>query len=472
MNKIFAKTKYYLFIFPVIFVLIVAVPHLSLPFFWDEAWSYFPAVYKMYETGPGLLPGALPLWVAKGHPLFFFFIHSLWMRIFGTTVTAIHILSLLISVGTLMATYFLVKKHANREAAFISVLLLSVQSLFLAQATMVLPEMLLTLLLLISTGSYLSGRYGGFALAASLMVMTKETSIVFICGFLFMHLLVYIKSQKELRKYIRESILISIPLLVYALFLLLHKIKFGSFLFQEHTAYIELSLNSVLRKLQIATGMIFTRYGRNVVLAATLTALFILLYRKKKPESSNLLILILIQTIFFLLFSAINFYTQRYMLSLMTLFMVAASVLMVQVQFNRRWLNVLTIMLVASIPLYYSFTKKTNSDSDLGYVEVVEVHQKMVHYCEEQGWYDKPISASFNLIFCLKDPHLGYVSTQEGFSNVMNLQKFRDAKIIVNECTSSVAKAQLDSINNRNKLVKEFQQEHAWGKIYTSLPVK
>ena len=141
------KLGNYIFIIPLLFVLVVKIPHLSLPYFWDEAWSYFTAVHKMYESGPGMLPGDLPLRIAKGHPLFFFFIHSLWMRIFGTSVTGIHILSLIISLSTLLTTYFLVKKHVNQNAALLAITLLSVQSLFLAQATMVLPEMLLTLLL-------------------------------------------------------------------------------------------------------------------------------------------------------------------------------------------------------------------------------------------------------------------------------------------------------------------------------------
>ena len=52
-------------IIPIGLLLIIQIPNLSLPYFWDEAWSYFPAIYKMYEIGPGLLPGDLPLWDAK-----------------------------------------------------------------------------------------------------------------------------------------------------------------------------------------------------------------------------------------------------------------------------------------------------------------------------------------------------------------------------------------------------------------------
>ncbi|MCG6186596.1 ArnT family glycosyltransferase [Maribellus maritimus] len=470
-NKI-KKIENWLFTIPLLFVAIVKFPHLSLPYFWDEAWSYFPAVYKMYETGPGLLPGALPLWDAKGHPLFFFFLSSSWMQLVGTSVFGVHVLPFLISLATLTALFFVVKKHTNLWAANIAVLLFSVQSLFLAQVTMLLPEMLITLLLLLAINSYLNQKYLAFAIWSSIMVLTKETSIVFVGGFLLYHLAVYLKPGKESRKYILESLLILLPILVYGSFLILHKKEFGSFFFQEHTGYIQLSFASIMNKLKIATGIIFTRYGRNIILLAVVVALVYLLLKKKKLKNKNLLGLLVFQTVIFLLFSALNFYTQRYMLVLLALFVIIAGVLLEQVRFKKMIVNGSILALIIAVPLFYTFTKKSSADSDLGYVQVVKVHQEMVKYCEEQAWQDEPIAASFNLIFCLRNPHLGYVSNGKGFSNVVNLDKFKDAGIFINECTSYGAESQLDSIKSENKMVKEFRLKHAWGEIYTNQTVK
>ncbi|MCD6355123.1 MAG: glycosyltransferase family 39 protein, partial [Prolixibacteraceae bacterium] len=421
-------------------------------------------------NGPGLLPGALSLWDAKGHPLFFFFISSSWMRLAGTSVFWVHVLPLLISLATLTATYFLVKKHVNRQTAQLSVLLLSVQSLFLAQATMLLPEMLVTLLLLLSIDFYLRKKFVLFALLGSAMVLTKETGIVFIGGFLLFHLFSYLKQGKESRKYIWESLLLLIPLLVYATFLLLHKKEFGSYFFEDHLTYIKLSWSAIVKKLQIAAEILYTHYGRNAILAAVIISCGILLFRKRKLKHRKILLLLLLQTVIFLFFSILNFYTQRYMLSLLAIFTIRASVLMVQVKFRNTYLNGLLVALVTAIPLYYTFTKKTSSDSDLGYVEVVKTHQQMVKFCEEQGWQNKPIAASFNLIFALRNPHLGYVSSKEGFSDVKNMGKFREAEIFLNESTFYDYRPQLDSIKKENKLLKKFKLKHAWGEIYTNLP--
>ncbi len=442
------------------------MPHLFVPYFWDEAWSYFPAVFKMYENGPGLLPGALSLWDAKGHPLFFFFLNSSWMRLVGTSVFWVHVLPLLISLGTIMATYFLVKKHVNKWAANVSVVLLSVQSLFLAQATMLLPEMLVTLLLILSVDFYLRKKYWLFVLFASIMVITKETTIVFVGGFLLFHLFYSLKIREELKIYFKESLLLLIPIIVYGLFLVLHKREFGSFFFEDHMGYIKFNWESISKKLQIATGIVYTRYGRNVILLAVFVSALISFVKYKKIKNGKLLGLLLLQTVIFLTFSVLNFYTQRYMLSILSLFAIIAGVLIQQAKFKNKILNWLIVLAIAAVPTYYTFTKKSNSDSDLGYVETVKVHQQMVEFCEKQGWQNKPIAASFNMIFCLRNPHIGYVSSKEGFSEVTNMTKFREVEIWLFESTFDNHRHQLDSVRNEYTLLKEFKLKHAWGEIY------
>lgn len=466
MKNISSKIEQYFVVIPLLFVVLIKVPHLALPYYWDEAWSYFPAVFKMYENGPGLLPGALPLWDAKGHPLFFFFLGSLWMKIGGTSVLWMHILPLLISLGTLLAIYSLVKRIVNIKAANIAVLLFGVQSLFLAQATMLLPEMLVTLLLVLSINFYLLKKFWLFVVSASLMVMTKETTIVFAGGFMVYHLLDYLKPGKEARKYILENILLMTPLLVYAIFLLLHKKEFGTYFFSDHMGYIQISSSSILNKLQIATGIIFTRYGRNIILLAVIVALIYLLIKKKKIAGANLLGLILLQTVLFLLFSVINFYTQRYMLVLLALFMIAAGILIEQLRFKKQWILTGLIAILVVVSAIYSFTKKSNSDSDLGYVQSVKIQRQMARYCEEKGWQNKPIAASFNMIFALRNPNLGFLSGDKAFTAVTNWGKFRETEILLNESTFYDFRSELDTVKKEDQLIKEFHRQHAWGEVY------
>ncbi|WP_321347202.1 glycosyltransferase family 39 protein [uncultured Draconibacterium sp.] len=425
----------------------------------------------MYVSGPGMLPGDLPLGIAKGHPLFFFFINSLWMRIFGTAVTTVHILSLAISVSTLLATYFLVKKHVNHRAALIAICLLCVQSLFLAQATLVLPEMLITLFLVLSFDAYLSKKYLLFAIVGALMVLSKETTIIFILGFLLFHFILLLRQRASIKTIIKEILILAIPLAVYALFLLIHNLKFGSFFYEAHLGHIQLTKYTILKKLRMASEMTFWHYGRKYIVYSCVAAIAILLIRKQKLQHGNLFLLIILQTILFLAFSVVNFYTHRYMLNILTIFIILASTLLAQAGFKKMWINIAILLIIISFPLYFSLTKKTISDADLGYVEAVKVHQKMVEFCEEQQWQDKSISASFNLIYYLRDPSLGYITQGESFSEVSDLKIFRDSEIFLIDCTNNGKKLQIDTIKVENKLVKEIDIKQAWGEIYTNLPV-
>lgn len=467
------KIGNYLFIIPIIFVLIVKIPHLALPYFWDEAWSYFTAIYKMYESGPGILPGALPLNIAKGHPLFFFFLYSSWMQIFGTSTTVVHILSLLISVGTLVAIYFMVKKHVNQTASLISMALMSVQSLFLAQATMALPEVLITLFLIVSIDLYLRKKYLLFALASSLMVLTKETSIVFIIGFSIFHLFSFLFHRpKEWKRYFFESLILIIPALTYLLFLFIHKIKFGTFFYETHLSHIQLTKYDVMKKLRISFEMLYDRYGRFAILYSLVPALIFTLLKNKKIFHARILALLILQTVLFIAFSIFNFYTYRYMIGLMALFMIFSGIILQHAATKYKLLNGLAITIIIAFPTYFSFTAKTNSDIDLGYVEAVKVHQQMVDFCEKQKWEENTISASFNLIYYLRDPSLGYLNEKKSFSNVSDLVNIRDSEIFLIDCTNNGKQLQIDTVKNEYQLVKRYQLKQAWGEIYTNLEIQ
>jgi hypothetical protein len=466
MKDLLKKTETYFLILPILFLWIVKLPHLNLPFFWDEAWSYFPAIQKMYETGPGMLPGAIPLWDAKGHPLFFFFISSMWMKVTGLNIFLLRLLPMFISTGVLVSSWALLKRHVSLTAANIGITLISVQQLFLAQAAMFLPEMLVALLLVITLNAYLSRNLWIFILAGTAMVMTKETSIVFIATFLLSHFIYYLKPGRESRPYIIESTIIAVPLLSYIGFLILHKLEFGSWFFDDHLGYINISISEVMRKIQIALSGILVNWGRAIILIAALGALGLSFFKKGNSGISSLISVTLLLMVTFIAFSSFNFYTQRYMLSMIVLFIIIASSMISKAGFRNKVINLAILAILTAVPTFYSFTKKSNADSDLGYIEVVQLHLEMVEFMEDQGWKNEPVSASFNMIFALRNPNLGYTQTDEGFTNVKDIKNFRQSRIFVHESTFYDDRSQLDSIKSEMLLLKRFENKHAWGEIY------
>ena len=99
----------------IVCLILFKLPHLYLPYYADEAWSYAPAIKIMAQNGPSLLPGAISADYTRGHPLLFYFLSSSWIRLFGDSNFSLHSFALLISVLLVLAVYFSGKKFLNKE---------------------------------------------------------------------------------------------------------------------------------------------------------------------------------------------------------------------------------------------------------------------------------------------------------------------------------------------------------------------
>jgi len=152
MKDFFKNNLFLIGLLAVIIIFIgVKIPFLSLPYYWDEAWAYGPAIRTMESTGLGILPNALPPELSRGHPLLFHFLGAGWMKLFGTSVTAAHIFPLLVSVLLLVAVYAFGKKiFLSSKAGFTAAFALALQPIFLAQSGLLSPEVLLALFSLVS----------------------------------------------------------------------------------------------------------------------------------------------------------------------------------------------------------------------------------------------------------------------------------------------------------------------------------
>lgn len=454
--------KNYLFILPVFVLLIIQIPNLHLPYFYDEAWSYVPSIIKMAKVGPSLLPGVLPIDDCKGHPQFFFFLSSAWMKLFSDNITVMRILPLLFSVGTLITVYFGLKKLVNWEAAFIATLLISVQSMFLAQSIFLLPEMLMTFLFVLSFFFFLDQRFLAYGITSTLMVLTKETSIIFpiIFGLFYLFSLLSEANRKQFRH--RYLLALIAPGVAYFVFLVLHYLAFKVVLYSDHVGYIALDWPTIHDKINRAYQYIFIGYGRRYISYAAILALIIWLFQK--PQQWRLILLGILSFIGFMVFSAVNFYTQRYGLVAMVLFIIMAGFVIGQLKINR-YIKAGVTLALASVCLYYSLTEKQNADVDLGYVETINVYQDLVDYCQDNNLYDEPLSVSFNMIFALREKDLGYVKGPRQFTKVMDWKQYMQGKYYIYESTME-NNPTLDYAKANFKLIKTFTRKHASGCIY------
>ncbi len=460
--KTFEKRDLFILI-PIGILLFIQIPNLSLPYFWDEAWSYFTSIKKMAEEGPSMLPGAVPLDYCKGHPQFYFFITSLWMKIFPESIIMMRVFALAFSVALLLITFYGLKKIVSWNAGMIATLLISVQSLFLAQSIFLLPEMMVSLFFVLSFFYYYKEEYWKYAIVSTLMVLTKETSIIFCIVFGIHYLASLLNRSNRLNFKPLHILSLFIPAIVYSIFLILHYLKFGIFFYGEHLNYITFDAYMIKVNIQQALSSIFLKQGRIYLSAIFLLSLLIFILSKR--GNLRFIIIGFISIISFLLFSVFNFYTIRYGLVLMILTIILFSFVLNNLKV-KSFIKYILTLLIAIVSLYFSFSKKTNSDSDLGYIETIKVHQDLVSFCEDEDFYNDTLAVSFNMIFNLRDKGLGYVKGNNNFTNVSDWKNVKESQIFIYESTFNENDESVMYAKNNFTLIKSFKNKHAWGYIY------
>lgn len=454
----------FLVFIPLVLLLIILFPHLNLPYFWDEAWSYMVAIRKMAEAGPSLFPGIVPLDICKGHPQFFYFAAACWLKIFPEQIFYMRLFPLTISILLVVVFYVGIRRMCNPLVAAMGAIVLGTQSMFLAQSIMVLPEMMIALFLLLAVFSFARSKYAWYALWGSLMVLTKETALIFAGVFIFYYVLFASgKQRKEPFKW-KTLFLIAAPVLVYFIFLIAHKIAFGIFFYPEHLGFISFEWTAIWKKLGSAFVTVFVHYGRVSMLIFIVGILLFLMVRKATVQHSKALISLSLLFVAYLLFLSLNFYSPRYTLALLMLAVLAFAILVdsLGVPIFVKWAITLSVSFVC---LFYSLTSKREIDIDLGYIEVVELNRDVVQYCEQNNYFAEPIAASFNMNFSLKDKSLGYISGGKEFTKVAGIDHYKTARYVILETTTGDSDI-IEWVKAHYLLRKSFANKHAFAVIY------
>jgi len=155
-------------------LILLHLPLLRLPYFWDESGYYIPAALDFYRSGL-LIPTSTE---AIGHtPLVMIHLGLAW-RLFGYSAWVTRTAMTLIAAGTVATLYALGRRVASREIAAWSALLLALSPLFFAQSTLALVDLAAGLFTTLAVLFLLGDQLWLFALAASLAFLSKETAVV------------------------------------------------------------------------------------------------------------------------------------------------------------------------------------------------------------------------------------------------------------------------------------------------------
>jgi len=404
-----------LFLIILIAFIISKATHLDIPYFWDESWVYGPAVNVMGELGPTLLPAHFPLEHSRGHPLFFHFLGGIWIMLFGNSLVSLHSFALSIAFLHIVAFYLISWQLISKIVALAACALLIFQPIFYAQASMVLPEILLSFLCFLSLWACYQKRWLSYFIIASLAIWTKESAVAFIiCLFgaaIVNNLTRRVFSAKVL-------VLTLSPIVSFLVFIVCNKVTFDWYLYPEHTGMLTLELDPFIGKLKAIAQNIFLDQKRLPLTVLGGIALLFLVAKNSDIFKNDLLIYLSIPILGFSIFSAFNFYTVRYILTIFPLVLLLIAWLITETLKKKQlWLSlIITGFMVHSI--IQLFDKRSVRDIDLSYLDYGPTQLSVIAFMEENQLYKESIHSGFLTGTALTQKYGGYRNTAQQFTKV------------------------------------------------------
>lgn len=462
-----------LFLTLIVIFLIIKIPDLLLPCFWDEAWPYSVAIYDLYDHGLSLSPGAISPELYRGHPIFYHFCQVLWMKIFGSSLLVAKTFPLFISVMLLISVYMFCKTLFDKKIGIVAVLFILLQPVFLTQSTFLLPEIFLALLTLLTFYSYVDKKKILYLLACSAMLLTKETGAVFFISIFVWHFIDFIRNkERNFVAFLKSSLFLAIPILPVAAFFVTQKIIYGWFLFPFHVELLDKS--NLLDKIFNRFDFVFISKANWFLFALTILSLALYLYRKIKFKKENLIskqfgffILFLIFATFFVIFCAVNFFSPRYILCILPLVMIAYAYWIITLFNFKPVLSLIpvTIISVMFISININAQNKRSLDHSLSFRNAVDCQKQTVQYLEENNYYDASIFTHFLMRVDLEYKCAGYRSNDVPFTNILNEFDGNAQYCIFSDVEYS---NEFDEIKSSYdlELVKRFERNHAYTEIY------
>ncbi len=442
-----------------------AIFNLNLPLFWDEIGVYGRGIFAMIDNKVSLHPDALPPDISRGHPLLFTYLIAGWTRIFGVGIVSMRTASLVVSIILLAVTFCCVRqKHEALNP--IPGLLVLIQPIFLAQSTLILPEMMLTMFTMIAVVAFLRRAHWLFFLAGSAMILTKETGIVLVAGFGLYDVVSTWFQEKRLFR--TRFVYWALPVIPYAIFLLVQKQTHGWYFFPYHTDGFQLAGPAIERNLKDFLSFIFLKQGRYlwlILLAGIAVSRLIKKDSEAIPTSGQVSIngLLLILSGIYLAFYSTTYYMNRYMLVVIIMVAIVlgrSMVPIIRIWFKSRDRMVLMPLMLILIVVQLSFlnSRTFKYDEDMAYKTYVEAQQEAIDFFLEKEMHQEGFHVGFPLDFALLDPRYGYLP--DSMERMLNYEVRESTKHILNIVPPG-------NINNPQEL--PIEQDSTWRHGYAEI---
>jgi hypothetical protein len=157
-----------------IFIFLLHIPLLQLPYFWDEAGYYIPAARDLLLTG-GLIPHST---TSNAHPPLVMAWLALWWKIVGYAPLVTRTAMLVIAAFSLLGVFRLAARVSNVTVALASTVCTALYPVWFAQSSLAQLDMAAAGLTLWGLAAWLGDEFFGAVVWFSLAALAKETAII------------------------------------------------------------------------------------------------------------------------------------------------------------------------------------------------------------------------------------------------------------------------------------------------------
>lgn len=156
------------------FLLLLHLPLLRLPYFWDEAGYYIPAAHDLLLTA-SWIPHSTP---SNAHPPLVMAYLALWWKICGFSVLVTRTAMLAVAAFSLTGLFLLASSIANFEVAVASTLCTAIYPVFFSQSSLAHLDMAAAGFTFWALLAYVESRQVATGAWFSLAALSKETAIL------------------------------------------------------------------------------------------------------------------------------------------------------------------------------------------------------------------------------------------------------------------------------------------------------
>lgn len=415
-------------------LLALRLADMGLAHHWDEAFPYSYAIGWMTQNGPSLLSSAAPTEYTTGHPLLYYFLQSTWNWLVGSSFLLQRMLPLTLAAISLMLCFKVAQKIGGTRVGWGAMALLLLQSTFLAQSTFQLPEMLLTALTLLTIYAVQTQRGWWLAVGTTGMLLTKEPAVILLLLIWVFDTFSGFRSRTWSARF-KQCLPYAMAVAVMALFYLHQYAVQGWFLFPRHTGFMTFTWEFFSNQLRRYAAHLFIYDGRNILTFGSVVLSVLAIWKCKAwwkqqwHKSKQWMVFLLMIMVGFLLFSAFNFYSNRYILVLFPMLCIlVAQWASACVKWPLGYALVMVVFISASGS--QTLVQQKPTDHSLGYATAVRLHESAVDELQVQGWQHEPISCGFLMSKYLSSAFPGYVAKGQEFSHVSN-HHFPEARVLI-----------------------------------------